>query len=88
MTNHADFVMLLIKRRLRLELVCFQQLVLILVEQEIFFSRIVGPDVFDALIHLTFILNLLQILQYFEWSSRTDGIIYEFILGSGPRCVF
>lgn len=32
MTNHADYVMLLIKRRLRLELVCFQQLVLILVE--------------------------------------------------------
>lgn len=32
MTNHADYVMLLIKRRLRLELVRFQQLVLILIE--------------------------------------------------------
>lgn len=49
MTNHADFVMLLIKRRLRLELVCFQQLVLILVENFI-------SDAFMLIInHLYFI---------------------------------
>ena len=40
-----------------------ERLVLVLVEEEIFFCGIVGPDVLDALVHIAFVFNLLQVFQ-------------------------
>ena len=43
--------------------------VLVLVEEEVFFAGVVGPDVFYAFIDLTLIFHLLQVFYYFERST-------------------
>ena len=41
------------------------ELIFVFVPEEIFFRRIVGPNIFDAFIDIALILNLLKIFQYF-----------------------
>lgn len=74
--------------RLRLRESARQRLVFIIVPEEIFLGGIVGPNVFNAFIHFTFILYFLQVLEHLERSTRTGGIVYKFVLGCGPRCIF
>ena len=50
-------------QRFKLFVQLFELLVFVLVEEEIFFCGIVGPDVFDALVHIAFVFNLLQVFQ-------------------------
>ena len=50
-------------QRFKLLAQLFELLVFVLVEEKIFFCGIVGPDVFDALVHIAFVFNLLQVFQ-------------------------
>lgn len=61
--------------------------ILVLVKEKIFVAWVVGPQVFDALVDLTVLLNLLEILDYFERGARALCIVNELILGCGPRSV-
>ena len=51
------------------EKVSRQRLVFIIVPEEIFLGGIVGPNVFNAFIHFTFILYFLQVLEHLERST-------------------
>ena len=55
--------------RLRLRKSVRQRLVFIIVPEEIFLGGIVGPNVFNAFIHFTFILYFLQVLEHLERST-------------------
>ena len=44
----------------------FLLLILILVEEEIFFCRIVGPYLLDALVDIAFVFYLLQVLEHLQ----------------------
>lgn len=55
--------------RLRLRKSARQRLVFIIVPEEIFLGGIVGPNVFNAFIHFTFILYFLQVLEHLERST-------------------
>lgn len=41
-------------------------LILVLVEQEVFFSRIIGPNVFDSFVDVAFVFKFLKIFNYFH----------------------
>ena len=41
-------------------------LIFFLVEEEIFFAGIIGPDIFYTFIYFTFIFHLLQVFNNFE----------------------
>ena len=62
--------------------------IFVLVEEEVFLGGVVGPDVFDVLVDVTFVLYLLEVLDDLEGSAAADGIIDEFLLGGGPGSVF
>lgn len=62
--------------------------ILILIEEKVFFSGIIGPDVFNAFIDFTFVLNLLQVFDYFKGCAGADGIVNEFVLGCWPWGIF
>ena len=64
------------------------QLILVLVEEEVFFGGVVGPDVFDAFVGFAFVFDFLKVFDYFHWRSATHGIVYQLFLGCGPGCVF
>ena len=65
-----------------------QSLILILVEQEVFLSRIVRPNILYTFIYFTFVLYLLKVLQDLQRRAGTDGIVNQFILGGRPGSVF
>ena len=62
--------------------------VLFFVKKEIVFAGIIGPDVFDTFVDFTLILNLLQIFDNFQWSSRADSEVDQFVLGCWPWSIF
>ena len=66
----------------------FERLVFVLVEEEVFFCRIVGPDVLDALVDVTLILYLLQILQHFKRRPGTSCVVNQFVLRCRPWRIF
>ena len=53
----------------------FERLVFVLVEEEIFFCGVVGPDVFDTLVHIAFVFNLLT-------SSLTKYVFYNWLINN------
>ena|SRR3989338_3595031 len=60
--------------------VCRQSLIFFVVlEEEIFVRRIIGPDFFDALVRLVAIFELLQVLHYLRRCAGPDGIVDEFL---------
>lgn len=44
-------------------------LIFVLIKKEIFLCGIIRPNILDAFINISFILYLLEILQYFEWGT-------------------
>ena len=67
-------------------LVCLS--ILILVEEEVFFGGVVGPDVFYAFVGVAFVFDFLEVFDNFERGSGTHGVVDEFVLGCGPGGVF
>ena len=67
-------------------LVCLS--IFVLVEEEVFFGGVVGPDVFDGFVGVAFVFDFLKVLDYFEGCAGAHGVVYEFVLGCGPGCVF
>ena len=65
-----------------------ERLVLVIIPQEIILGRIIRPDVFDAIVNITFIFNLLQILQNLQRRTRTSCIVYQLIFCCRPWCIF
>ena len=63
-------------------------LIFLLVEEEVFFAGVVGPNVFDTLIDFTFVFHFLEVLDDFERNSRAHGIIDKLVFGGRPRCIF
>ena len=63
-------------------------LILILVEQEIFFRGIVWPNFLNTFVDITFIFYLLKVLQHLKGCTGADGIIYQFVLGCWPGRIF
>ena len=63
-------------------------LIFLLVEEEVFFAGIVGPNIFDAFVNFAFVFHFLEVLDDFEGGSRTHGIINQFVFGGRPRGVF
>ena len=61
--------------------------ILFLIKEEIFFSGIVGPDVFDGLVDLAVVFKFLKVLDYFFGGAGTVGVIDEFVFGRGPRSI-
>lgn len=61
--------------------------ILVLVKEKIFVAWVVGPQVFDALVDLAVLLNLLEILDYFERGARALRIVNELVLGCWPGSV-
>ena len=62
--------------------------IFVFVEEEVVFARIVRPDVFDAFVDLSFVFDLLQVLDHFQRGARTDGIVDQLVFGSGPGRIF
>lgn len=62
--------------------------ILLLIEKEVILCRIIGPDVFDGIVHFAVFFQIFKILDHFERSSRAGGIIDEFFPGCGPRGIF
>ena len=44
-------------------------LILLLVKEKVLLAGVVGPDVLDALVYVTLVLNLLQVLYNFQWCT-------------------
>ena len=63
-------------------------LILILVEQKVLFCRIIWPYIFNALIYIAFILNLLQVFYNLKRSTRTLCVINQFLPCCWPRGIF
>jgi hypothetical protein len=62
-------------------------LIFVFVEEEIILGRIIRPNLFDGLIRLSVIFELLEIFHYFQWSAGADGVVNKLILGRWPGCV-
>lgn len=62
-------------------------LILLLVEEEILLGRIVRPNVLDALIRFTVIIEIVKVLNDFQRCALTRGVIDQLILRSRPRRV-
>ena len=62
----------------------FSFLILILVEEEVFLGRIVGPEVFYVFVCLAFVLYFLQVLHYLHGGAGAQGVVYELILCCRP----
>lgn len=63
-------------------------LILILVEEEVFFGGVVGPYVFDGLVDFAFLFEFLEVFYHFHRGSAADGVVDEFVLCCGPGGVF
>ncbi len=42
------------------------QSILLLVEEEVFFGGVVGPDIFDAFVGFAFVFDFLEVFDYFH----------------------
>jgi hypothetical protein len=70
---------------------CFQRLsywespplILIFIEEKVVVSRVIGPDVLDALVHLDVVLKFLQIVNYFNGGAGANKIGLFAIVRSG-----
>lgn len=85
-TSLREISIPLIFVRFKLKLVGF--LVFVLVEEEIFLTWIVRPNVFDAFIHFAFIFHFLKVFDNFERSTRTHGVVDKFFSGCWPGRIF
>lgn len=65
-----------------------RRLILFLVEEEIVLRGVIGPDVFDRLVNIAFVLYFLQVFKHFQRRSRTNCVIDQLLFGRGPRCIF
>lgn len=59
-------------------------LILILVEEEVFFGGVVGPYVLDGLINFSFFFEFLEVFYNFHGGATADGVVDEFVLAGGP----
>ena len=63
-------------------------LILVFVEEEVFFGGVVGPDVFDAFVSVAFVFDFLEVFDYFERGAATLGVVDEFVFGCRPGSIF
>ena len=63
-------------------------LVFFLVKEEILFTWIVRPNILNAVIYLSVILKVVEILNNLQRSTGTCCIIYQLVLGCRPRGIF
>ena len=75
-------------QRFKLFTQLFERLIFVLVEEEVFLTWIVRPDVFDAFIHFAFIFHFLKVFDNFERSTRTHGVVDKFFSGCWPGRIF
>ena len=57
------------------------------VPEKVVLGRVVGPDVFDALVDLVVVLELLEVLDDLFGRAGAVGIVYQFVFGCRPRSV-
>ena len=62
--------------------------IFVFIEEEIFLRRIVGPDVFNGVIRLLVVFDVLEVLHHFEGRTRSHGEVNQLILCGRPRSVF
>ena len=84
--NHSvtQIVICVTEKHLR----CNNGLILLLVEEEIVFRGVVGPNIFYRLIDVAFVFDLLKVFQYFQRGARANRVIDQFLFGCGLRCIF
>lgn len=75
-------------QRFKLFTQLFERLIFVLVEEEVFLTWIVRPNVFDAFIHFAFIFHFLKVFDNFERSTRTHGVVDKFFSGCWPGRIF
>ncbi len=63
-------------------------LVFLLVEEEIFFRRVVGPNFLYAFVYVAVIFYLLQIFEYFKRCAGTYSIVNQLFFRGRPWCIF
>ena len=63
-------------------------LILLFVEEEIFFAGIIRPNIFNTFINLAFIFHFLKVFDNFERSTRTHGVVDKFFSGCWPGRIF
>ena len=61
--------------------------VLVFVEEEVLFGRVIGPNVLDRVERLAVILQLLKVLHHFQRRTGSHREVDELVLGGGPRGV-
>ena len=66
----------------------FERLVFVLVEEEVFLRRVIRPDVFNALVDISLVLYLLQVLKNFKRRPGTDCIVNLLVLRCRPWRIF
>ena len=60
---------LLINRDLIVVFVLKIALIFFLVEEEVIFAWVIGPNVFDAFVDVAFVFDLLEVFDYFQGCS-------------------
>ena len=77
----------MIDRDLIVNAVLENALIFFLVEEKVFFGRVVRPDVFYGFVDFAIVFEFLEVLYNFFRSSGAVGVIYEFFFGRGPRSI-
>ena len=63
-------------------------LVFILVEEEVVFGGVVGPDFFYAVVGLAFVFDFLEVFDYFHGGAAAHCVVDELFACGGPGSVF
>ena len=63
------------------------RLIFLLVEEKIFFGRVVRPYIFYAFVNFAIVLKFLKILDHLFRRTGTIGIINEFVFRGRPRSI-
>lgn len=61
--------------------------VLLFVEEEIVFRRVVRPNILDRFVYFTLVFYFLQVFKYFERRTRTYCVVNQLIFRCGPRSI-
>ena len=60
--------------------------VFVLVEEKVVVSRIVRPNVFDALVEFAVVFQFAEVVYDFRGRSGSDSVVYQFVFRGGPWC--
>ena len=64
-----------------------QGLVFVFVKEEVVLCRIIGPDVLDCFVDVSFVFNLGKVFQNLGGSPASYGVVHQFFFGGWPWCI-